>query len=219
MRGRTNAVSGMVLPELSNPAGAAQILSGYQAIGADGNVITGNIPSQGAQTITPGTTSKTIAAGRYLSGAQTIAGDANLVPGNIRQGASIFGVSGTYDGAKYYSANNTGYALGSQAGAQYVRFTLPEDADQILALTGKATDNYYSDVWLLYPGFDFRRGEPSRDDAVVIGEQVGGAYASMDVQVSGKEVTIIESADKQSTGESNIEQTRDWNWQCIYTRK
>ena len=41
MRGRTNAVSGTVLPELSNPAGAANIQSGYQAINGDGEVVTG----------------------------------------------------------------------------------------------------------------------------------------------------------------------------------
>lgn len=92
--GRANA-GGVRLPVLGNPAGPAQILSGYEAINADGEVITGSIPSQGAQTITPGTSAKTIAAGRYLSGTQTIAGDTDLVPGNIRSGVNIFGVSGT----------------------------------------------------------------------------------------------------------------------------
>ena len=99
MTGRTNAAGGVRLPELTNPAGAAQILSGYEAINADGEAVTGTIPSQGAQTITPGTSAKTIAAGRYLSGAQTIAGDADLVPGNIKSGVNIFGVSGSYEGA------------------------------------------------------------------------------------------------------------------------
>ena len=93
--GRTNAVGGVQLPELTLPAGAGQILSGYQAIDAEGNIITGTIPSQGAQTITPGTSNKTIAAGRYLSGTQTIAGDADLVASNIRSGANIFGVAGS----------------------------------------------------------------------------------------------------------------------------
>lgn len=34
-------MSGTVLPELSNPAGAANIQSGYQAINGDGEVVTG----------------------------------------------------------------------------------------------------------------------------------------------------------------------------------
>lgn len=74
-------------------ATAAQILSGYSAY-AKGSKVNGTIPSLGAQTITPGTTAKAIAAGQYLSGQQTIAGDANLVPANIAKGKSIFGVAG-----------------------------------------------------------------------------------------------------------------------------
>ena len=53
---------------------------------------------QGAQTITPGTSDQTIAAGTWLTGTQTISGDANLVAGNIKSGTSIFGVTGTYSG-------------------------------------------------------------------------------------------------------------------------
>ena len=50
---------------------------------------------QTAQTITPGTSNKTIASGRYLTGTQTIKGDANLVAANIISGKSIFGVAGS----------------------------------------------------------------------------------------------------------------------------
>ena len=52
MRGRTNAVSGTVLPELSNPAGAANIQSGYQAINGDGEVVTGTyVPPKALETV------------------------------------------------------------------------------------------------------------------------------------------------------------------------
>ena len=57
------------------------------------------LTTQGDQTITPGTSDKTIASGRYLIGTQTIKGDANLVAGNIKSGVSIFGVAGTYEGS------------------------------------------------------------------------------------------------------------------------
>lgn len=53
---------------------------------------------QAAQTITPGTSDKTIASGRYLTGTQTIKGDANLIAANIASGVSIFGVTGTHSG-------------------------------------------------------------------------------------------------------------------------
>lgn len=56
------------------------------------------LPVQGAQTITPGTSQQTINGGVYLTGAQTIQGDANLVPDNIKENVSIFGVTGTYAG-------------------------------------------------------------------------------------------------------------------------
>lgn len=78
-------------------ASATDILSGKTAY-VKGNKITGTIASQDAQTITPGTANKTIAAGKYLSGTQTIKGDANLVSGNIKSGVSIFGVAGSYGG-------------------------------------------------------------------------------------------------------------------------
>lgn len=52
---------------------------------------------QAAQTITPGTSDKTIAAGKYLTGTQTIKGDSNLVPENIKKDVSIFGVTGTME--------------------------------------------------------------------------------------------------------------------------
>ena len=58
---------------------------------------TQQLTAQPAQTITPGTTSKTIPSGRYLTGAQTIKGDVNLKAENIKSGVSIFGVAGNYN--------------------------------------------------------------------------------------------------------------------------
>ena len=75
--------------------GSYTIPAGYH----NGNgKVTQSIATQGAQTITPGTAAKTIAANQYLSGVQTIAGDANLVAANIAKGKSIFGVNGNFEG-------------------------------------------------------------------------------------------------------------------------
>ena len=46
MTGRTNAAGGVRLPELVNPAGAGQILSGYEAINADGEAMVGTLVVQ-----------------------------------------------------------------------------------------------------------------------------------------------------------------------------
>ena len=104
-----------VVDTSAGDATAAQILSGKKAY-VDGALVTGTIASQGAQTITPGTSNKTIASGKYLSGAQTIKGDANLVAGNIKKGVSIFGVTGTYDPSSTYKLSYSLYKLGDISG-------------------------------------------------------------------------------------------------------
>ena len=77
-------------------ANAWDILTPKTAYTASGKV-SGRIPSLGAQTITPGTSSKSIASGQYLSGPQTIQGDPNLTSSNIKKGVSIFGVQGAVE--------------------------------------------------------------------------------------------------------------------------
>lgn len=75
------------------------VSAGYVSAGTAGTIsVSGSdtlaLTAQAAQTITPGTTAQTIAAGQYLTGAQTIAGDANLIGQNIKSGVSIFNVEG-----------------------------------------------------------------------------------------------------------------------------
>ncbi|WP_342558765.1 phage tail protein [Metasolibacillus sp. FSL K6-0083] len=67
--------------------------------------VTQSLTTQAAQTITPGTTNKTIAANRYLTGVQTILGDTNLIPANILQGVNIFGVIGSLVKGKKVAGN------------------------------------------------------------------------------------------------------------------
>ena len=67
--------------------------AGYVAAGTKS--ATKQLTTQGAQTITPGTSNKTIASGRYLTGTQTIKGDADLKAANIKKGINIFNVVGT----------------------------------------------------------------------------------------------------------------------------
>lgn len=77
------------------------VTAGYVSGGTANNSsvsLTANVTTKAAETITPGTSSHTIASGTYLTGAQTISGDTNLVSGNIKSGTSIFGVLGTYTG-------------------------------------------------------------------------------------------------------------------------
>lgn len=92
-------IMGKKLPVVTNPGTADDLLTGKQLIDQNGNVLTGAMPIQVAQTITPGTANQTIPQGRYLSGSQTILGDQDLIAGNIKEGVSIFGVTGNYKGS------------------------------------------------------------------------------------------------------------------------
>lgn len=73
-------------------------------------VVSQNISTKAAATITPNTSDQVISAGQYLSGAQTILGDPDLIASNIISGASIFGVTGS---ATIQSLGGTNYAKGS----------------------------------------------------------------------------------------------------------
>ena len=80
------------------------VTAGYVSAGTAGTVSvsgsdTEQLTTQAAQTITPGTSNQTIAAGTYLTGAQTVLGDSRLLPANIKSGVSIFGVAGSLTSA------------------------------------------------------------------------------------------------------------------------
>lgn len=97
--------SGLITASVSGTQSVTPtVTAGYVSSGTAGTITvsgsaTKQLTVQAAQTITPGTSNKTIASGRYLTGTQTIKGDANLVAGNIKSGVSIFGVTGTYAGS------------------------------------------------------------------------------------------------------------------------
>lgn len=98
--------SGLITASVSGTQSVTPtVTSGYVSSGTEGTITvsgsaTKQLTVQAAQTITPGTSNKTIASGRYLTGTQTIKGDANLVAGNIKSGVSIFGVTGTHSGGE-----------------------------------------------------------------------------------------------------------------------
>lgn len=89
-------------PSISVSSGGlitASVTQSGGIVAAGSKSSTQQLTTQGAKTVTPGTSNQTaVASGRYTTGAVTVKGDANLVPENIAEGVSIFGVQGTLSG-------------------------------------------------------------------------------------------------------------------------
>lgn len=118
-----NSTTGVVTANVSATKSVSPVISpGFVSAGTTGTVSvngsnTLSLSTQVAQTITPGTTNQTIAAGKYLTGTQTIAGDVNLVAENIAEGVSIFGVTGTFVGGT--DVSDTTAAAGDVISGKY----------------------------------------------------------------------------------------------------
>ncbi len=97
--------TGIITASVSDSQGVTPTVSaGYVSSGTSGTITvsgsdTEQLTVQGAQTIIPTTSDRTISAGQFLTGAQTIKGDANLLGSNIKSGVSIFGVDGSLTSA------------------------------------------------------------------------------------------------------------------------
>lgn len=113
---------------------ADYILDGFSGY-AQGEKITGNIPSKAAATYTPGTADQYINAEQYLSGAQKIAGDANLTAGNIAQGKEIFGVTGTFTSDANATAESMQLGVSAYVKGQRVVGTAPIQAAKTVTPT------------------------------------------------------------------------------------
>lgn len=122
------------LPALTTPGVAADLRTGKQLIDGSGNIVTGTMPEQAAQTITPGTSNKTIASGRYLTGTQTIKGDSNLNAANIVSGKTIFGVTGTYTGGGKMVNGSFTLGLGVQNQTHTVTHSLGAIPNLVIAM-------------------------------------------------------------------------------------
>ena len=96
-----NSSTGVITASVTGSQSVTPTVSaGYVSSGTAGTVsVTGTntkqLTVQAAQTITPGTSNQSIAAGTYLTGATTVLGDSDLVAANIIYGKTIFNVAGS----------------------------------------------------------------------------------------------------------------------------
>jgi len=102
----------------SGTALEADVLNGKTFSSGVGIGATGTMTDNGAVSITPGTSPKTIAEG-YHDGEGSVAGDPDLVAPNIVSGADIFGVAGTaLPSQPLKTGQSTFYGTGSDGSLQ-----------------------------------------------------------------------------------------------------
>lgn len=108
--------SGLITASVTQEAGV---------VPAGTETATKQLSTQGAKTVTPGTSNQTaVSSGRYTTGTVTVKGDANLVAGNIKKGVSIFNVTGTYEGSggsidDFFPTGPFSYTVDAISGASY----------------------------------------------------------------------------------------------------
>lgn len=196
-------------------ATAATVRSGYKFVNSSGQLITGTIPSKGAQTYTPKTVSQTISSGQYLSGNQTIQGDGNLKANNIKSGVSIFGVSGSYTGnisvidinedfvgasGTLWKVNiSTAISMAYEGGLTPIQY--PSQIKKILGLGGIIADGRDTSRGGVVGGIWYRRSNSGGYHGSLSTNAIDGFYRTItsDVIVSGNNMII--TLDQSYSGE------------------
>ena len=94
----TQATPSITVDSNGKITASATQTAGYVTAGTKSS--TYQLAFQAAKTITPTTSNQiAVSSGYYTGGSVTVQGDSNLVAENIKNGISIFGVSGTYEGS------------------------------------------------------------------------------------------------------------------------
>lgn len=121
---------------------------------------TQQLTTQGAKTVTPGTSNQTaVASGRYTTGDVVVSGDANLVPENIAEGVSIFGVQGTHSGGG--GTSTVSFASAGNSDIDFVYYTANNQATQTGRNPASIVCSRYSMIFMYaYPAIPFQ-SEPA----------------------------------------------------------
>lgn len=146
--------NGSTLIDLSSDTVAAdKVLYGYTAHAASGAAITGSIASKTSSDLTASALTVTAPAGYYASDATKTLSDANLVAGNIKNGVSIFGVTGSYEGGggSGITKETVEHTIASTAYAQTV--PISGDVSKILFCHFYNTSVTYTTNNVVYEGF------------------------------------------------------------------
>lgn len=132
-----DATSGVELPELSNPATAADALSGKEFIDADGNKVTGTIATKTASNLSASGATVTVPAGYYASQATKSVATATQATPNISV-SSTGKITATSTQTAGYVTSGTKSAT-RQLSTQSGKTITPTKSQQTAVLSGSYT--------------------------------------------------------------------------------
>lgn len=152
--------------------------------------IPGTMPNNGALTITPGATAKTIPLG-YHNGSGKVEGDADLIPANIIKGKNIFGVVGTADIVPNLAASTEKYIVIFGPNGH----TTTTEWETVVSINVNMACLLECDIWGSYDGYfnyvyyQFFLGSTAL--TAELGGITGGAPDNVSLQVPGAGTLII----------------------------
>lgn len=131
------ASGGVTLPDLNNPAVAADILSGKEAIDEDGNKITGTIATKTSSNLTASGATVTVPAGYYATNAtKSVATATQATPSVSINSSGLITASATQT-AGYVSAGTKSGT--KQLTTQAAKTVTPTTSDQTAVASGRYT--------------------------------------------------------------------------------
>ena len=163
---RTN--TGMAFYTEFNIPGVSSILITYEGDGTLAASLN-PIPIRNSNSLTSSNLTVTVPAGYYESNASKTLTDANLIASNIKDGVSIFGVNGSYDGTLFewvtvFDVTNVGIIPeGSTGYLEFTPFTESIEANSVWRVTYNNTQY----TCIAFDGFDMSEGAGLTDGACI----------------------------------------------------
>lgn len=202
-----NQNGGITLPTLSNIGSAADLRSGKQLIGSDGEIVTGTMQTRTlpTPTITANSTGTITAnvnlgySGYLTNGSKSAtlklssAHDSNFIASNIKKGVSIFGVTGTLESGTGAITDEVDQSMMDVTSSTLV-LTLTKSCSQVLTIFGRIHAD--SGVWNVgYPNPQiFKHAVASSKTRIFYSHEDGDpAYDQCRWSVSGNKLTIKNS--------------------------
>ena len=123
-----------------------------------------SLSTMSGQTITPSSTSQTIATdGKYMLGNITVSGDANLLAENIKDGVTIFGVTGTAKGSGAVVGTYTGNAGNNDSTPQSIELGFQPK----FVFVSEDKPTFYADApWYYYQDYDVDDNRTRKSGAI-----------------------------------------------------